>query len=189
MTQINNNPNKQFYSNIEICSAYFYKESNTPTYVTKELSPELVKDTIRGFIGDQFKYIYGAKPHYCQLEILVDGFMLFNLHRNKSMLTNRNMLDQYLTNKSISIEENSYFLNIVLQIQKPHFISQDEMEYIRATGTMDGYGDNRDSDCDTDVDSGSDSDSDTGEPNNIDNLFNDLEKTITQMSSKFSKYI
>jgi hypothetical protein len=148
MTQINNNPNKQFYSNIEISSAYFYEGSDTPTYVTKELSPWLVKDTIRGFIGNQFKYIYGANPDPRQLEILVDGFMLFNLHKNKSMLTNKQMLDKYLNNKSISIEENSYFLNIVLQIQKPHFISQDEMEYIRATGTMDGYEDNSDSDTD-----------------------------------------
>jgi hypothetical protein len=113
--------------------------------------------------------------------MLVDGFMLFNLHKNKSMLTNRKMLNQYLNNKHISIEENSYFLHIVLQIQKPHFISQDEMEYIRATGTMDGYGDNRDSN--------SDSDSDADDPNNMDNLFNNLEKTVTQLSSKFSKYI
>ena len=183
MTQINNNPNKQFYSNTEISCAYFYDASNNPTYVTKELSPSLVKDTIRGFIGDQFKYIYGANVDTSKLEMLVDGFMLFNLHKNKSMLTNRKMLNQYLNNKHISIEENSYFLNIVLQIQKPHFISQDEMEYIRATGTMDGYGDYRDSNSD------SDSDSDTDDPNNMDNLFNNLEKTVTQLSSKFSKYI
>lgn len=179
MTQINNDPNKQFYSNTEICCAYFYDASNNPTYVTKELSPSLVKDTIRGFIGDQFKYIYGANVDTSKLEMLVDGFMLFNLHKNKSMLTNRKMLNQYLNNKHISIEENSYFLHIVLQIQKPHFISQDEMEYIRATGTMDGYGDNRDSN----------SDSDTDDPNNMDNLFNNLEKTVIQLSSKFSKYI
>jgi len=181
MTQINNDPNKQFYSNTEICCAYFYDASNNPTYVTKELSPSLVKDTIRLFIGDQFKYIYGANIDPRNLEMLVDGFMLFNLHKNKSMLTNRKMLNQYLNNKGISIEENSYFLHIVLQIQKPHFISQDEMEYIRATGTMDGYGDNSDYD--------SDGDYDDNECDNIDKLFNNLEKTVTQLSSKFSKNI
>lgn len=170
MDQINNNPNIQFYS------TYFYNGSDSPTYVTKELSPWLVKDTIRGFIGDQFKYIYGAKPDPRNLKMLVDGFMLFNLHKNKSMLMNRNMLNQYLNNKSISIEENSYFLNIVLQIQKPHFISQDEMEYIRATGTMDGYGEDINND-----------DSDTNEPNNIDKLFDNLEKTVNQISTKFKR--
>jgi hypothetical protein len=113
--------------------------------------------------------------------MLVGGFMLFNLHKNKSMLTNRKMLNQYLNNKHISIEENSYFLHIVLQIQKPYFISQDEMEYIRATGTMDGYGDNSDYD--------SDGDYDDNECDNIDKLFNNLEKTVTQLSSKFSKNI
>jgi hypothetical protein len=142
MDQLNNNPNIKFYS------TYFYNGSDSPTYVTKELSPWLVKDTIRDFIGDQFKYIYGARPNPNNLEMLVDGFMLFNLHKNKSMLMDRNMLNQYLNNKGISVEENSYFLNIVLQIQKPHFISQDEMEYIRATGTMDGYSDHNDSDSD-----------------------------------------
>jgi hypothetical protein len=174
MDQINNNPKIQFYS------TYFYDGSDSPTYVTKELSLWLVKDTIRGFIGDQFKYIYGARPDPRQLEMLVDGFMLFNLHKNKSMLMNRNTLNQYLNNKHISIEETSYFLNIVLQIQKPHFISQDEMEYIRATGTVDGYGDYSRDDSD---------DSDTDESNNIDILFDNLEKTIGQLSSKISKNI
>ena len=109
MDQINNN------SNIQFSSTYFYDGSDTPTYVTKELSPWLVKDTIRGFIGDQYKYIYGGNPSPCGLETLVDGFMLFNLHKNKAMLTNRKMLNKYLNNKGISIEENSYFLNIVFK--------------------------------------------------------------------------
>ena len=43
MDQINNNPNIKFYS------TYFYNGSDSPTYVTKELSPLAGKRYYSGF--------------------------------------------------------------------------------------------------------------------------------------------
>jgi hypothetical protein len=121
-------------------STYFYDGSDSsPTSVTKELSSGLVTDTIREFIFKQYRYIYSVNPEQSILETLVNGFMLFNLYKNTDMLKNKKRLNEYINDKNTSREEILYFLDIVIQIQKPYFLTQDEVDHIRAIGTLDGY--------------------------------------------------
>ena len=46
-----------------------------------------------------------------------------------------------VNNKSNSIEEIDYFLNIFLYNQRPKFLSFDEHEYLRAYGDLEGFND------------------------------------------------
>jgi hypothetical protein len=64
--------------------------------------------------------------------MMVDGFMLFNLHRNRDMLKSREALIKYINDPKISMEEKDYFKDIVLYTQKPAFFTSDEIEQIRA---------------------------------------------------------
>jgi hypothetical protein len=121
-----------------ITSTFFFDDVNnndnyySPTYVDKELTPFLMVNTIRENIIDQYKYNLGAKPTEKNLQIMVDGFMLFNLHRNRDMLKSREALIKYINDPKISMEEKDYFRNIVLYTQKPAFFTSDEIEQIRA---------------------------------------------------------
>ena len=105
---------------------------NNPTYIDKELTPFLMVNTIRENIIDQYKYNLGEKPTEKNLQIMVDGFMLFNLHKNRDMLKSREALIKYINDPKISLEEKDYFKNIVLYTQKPAFFTSDEIEQIRA---------------------------------------------------------
>ena len=125
---------------IKIDATYFF-EDTTPTIVKKELSPRIVIDTIRNFIADQYEYTFGAKPDLCILEELLDGFLLFNLHKNKYMLKSKEALLKYVNDKSISWEERTYFLDIFLYNQRPKFLSFDEHEYLRSCGDLKGFND------------------------------------------------
>ncbi len=124
----------------EVTSTYFFEE-NTPTIINKQLSSFIVIDTIRNFIAHQFEYTFGAKPATNNLEMLVDGFLLFNLHKNKYMLKNKEALLIYVNDKSISVEEKEYFLHIFLFNQQPKYLSIDEHEYLRACGDLEGFND------------------------------------------------
>ena len=126
---------------IKIDATYFF-EDTTPTIVKKELSTRIVIDTIRNFIADQYEYTFGAKPDLCILEELLDGFLLFNLHKNKYMLQSKEALLKYVNDKSISWEERTYFLDIFLYNQRPKFLSFDEHEYLRSCGDLKGFNDN-----------------------------------------------
>ena len=101
---------------IKIEATYFF-EDTTPTIVKKELSPHIVIDTIRNFITDQYEYTFGEKPDLRILEGLLDGFLLFNLHKNKYMLQSKEALLKYVNDKTISWEERTYFLDIFLYNQ------------------------------------------------------------------------
>jgi hypothetical protein len=52
------------------------------------------------------------------------------------MLNSKEQLLKYINNGSISIEEKGYFLDIFLYKQKPSFLTLDELENIRAFGTL-----------------------------------------------------
>lgn len=125
-----------------VTSTFFFNDANnnnnynSPTYVDKELTPFLMVNTIRENIIDQFKYNFGAKPAEKNLQMMVDGFMLFNLHRNRDMLKSRESLIKYINDPKISMEEKDYFQNIVLYTQKPAFFTSDEIEEIRAVGKL-----------------------------------------------------
>lgn len=121
-----------------ITSTFFFDDVNnndnyySPTYVDKELTPFLMVNTIRENIIDQFKFNFGVKPTEYNLQMMVNGFMLFNLHRNRDMLKSREALIKYINDPKISMEEKDYFRNIVLYTQKPAFFTSDEIEQIRA---------------------------------------------------------
>ena len=120
-----------------VTSTFFFNDNNNdnyinPTYIDKELTPFLMVNTIRENIIDQYKYIFGEKPVEKNLQMMVDGFMLFNLHRNRDMLKSREALIKYINDPKISLEEKDYFKNIVLYTQKPAFFTSDEIEQIRA---------------------------------------------------------
>jgi hypothetical protein len=123
---------------INIEATYFY-ENNKPTNVTKEISPLIVIDTIRNYISEQYEYTFPAKPNSAILESLVDGFILFNLHKNKYMIKSKEALLKYVKDRSIAIQEKEYFLHIYLHNQRPNFLSYDEHEYLRACGDLDGF--------------------------------------------------
>jgi hypothetical protein len=121
-----------------VTSTFFFNDINNndnyinPTYIDKELTPFLMVNTIRENIIDQYKYIFGVKPVEKNLQMMVDGFMLFNLHRNRDMLKSREALIKYINDPKISLEEKDYFKDIVLYTQKPAFFTSDEIEQIRA---------------------------------------------------------
>ena len=125
---------------IDVNATYFF-ESETPTIIKKQLSSCIVTDTIRNCIANQYESTFGEKPDLQVLESMVGGFLLFNLHKNKYMLKSKEELLHYVNNKSNSIEEIDYFLNIFLYNQRPKFLSFDEHEYLRAYGDLEGFND------------------------------------------------
>jgi len=125
---------------IVLNATYFYEDLN-PTFVKKELSPYIIIDTIRNHISEQYECTFGAKPDSRILESNVDGFMLFNLHKNKYMLKSKGALLNYVNDKAISAEEKNYFLDIFLYTQRPKFLTFDEHEYLRACGDLVGFND------------------------------------------------
>ena len=131
---------RRFTNMIKFDATYFF-EGDTPTIVKKELSPHILIDTIRNSIAQQYEYTFGAKPDLRILEGLLDGFLLFNLHKNKYMLKSKEALLKYVNDKSVSFEEREYFLNIFLYNQRPKFMSFNEHEYLRACGDLEGFND------------------------------------------------
>ena len=125
-----------------VTSTFLFNDVNNndnyinPTYVEKELTPFLMVNTIRENIIDQYKYIFGEKPVEKNLQMMVDGFMLFNLHKNRDMLKSRENLINYVNDTRISLEEKMYFEDIILYTQKPSFFTSDEIEQIRAVGNL-----------------------------------------------------
>ena len=127
-----------------ITSTFFYDEDGcdnckNPTFINKEFSTSIIIDTIRESITSQHLHTFGAKPHHSNLESLVDGFVLFNLHKNKNMLKSKDELLKYINNSSVSLEEKLYFKDIFLYNQRPKFLTFDEHEYIRTCGNLNEY--------------------------------------------------
>ena len=125
---------------IKFQATYFF-EGDTPTIVKKELSPYIVIDTIRNSISQQYEYTFGVKPDLRILESLLDGFIFFNLHKNKYMLKSKEALLNYVNDNSVPYEERGYFLDIFLYNQRPKFLTFDEHEYLRDCGDLEGFDD------------------------------------------------
>ena len=123
----------------KIDATYFYGKNEPPTIVKKEFSTCIIFQTIAEDISSQYKFTFGVEPFPLVLNSLIDGFVLFNLHKNKYMLKSKDALLKYMNDRSISIEEKDYFQDIVLYKQRPKFLTFDEHEYIRACGSLDGY--------------------------------------------------
>ena len=123
-----------------INSTFFYdNDFQNPIIIKKEFSTSTIINTIREFISSQYLYTFRVKPPERQLDMLVDGFVLFNLHKNKYMLNNKDELVKYMNDTSISLEEKTYFSDFFLYNQRPKFLTFDEHEYIRSCGNLDGY--------------------------------------------------
>lgn len=122
-----------------VYATYFYDAPDNPVMVKKEFSSFIIVDTIRDFISDQYFYIFGYHPEPTQLNTLVDGFILFHLHKNKYMLKSKDALLKYIEDKSIAHEEIYYFINFYLYNQKPLFLNINELEYIKSCGSLDGF--------------------------------------------------
>lgn len=168
---------------VTIDSTYFYdggcNNCENPTIIRKEFSTGIIFNTIRESISNQYEHTFGAKPDYRILNTLVDGFVLFNLHKNKNMLKSKDELLKYINNKSISIEEKTYFTDIFLYNQRPMFLTFDEHEYIRSCGNLDEYHescmDEEDDDYDDDIDIG--------------RLLDNIENTVSIISNNYSALI
>jgi hypothetical protein len=123
-----------------INSTFFYdNDFENPTIIKKDFSTTIILDTIRESISSQHLYTFGVKPPENQLDVFVDGFVLFNLHKNKYMLNSKDELLKYMNNTDISLEEKTYFSDIFLYIQRPRFLTFDEHEYIRTCGNLNEY--------------------------------------------------
>ena len=122
---------------IKFNATYFF-EDMVPTIVKKELSPHIIIDIIRNFIANQYEYTFGAKPDLCVLEGLLEGFLLFNLHKNKYMLKSKEALLKYVNDKSVAHQETTYFLDIFLYSQRPKFLTLDEHEKLISFGVLEG---------------------------------------------------
>ena len=111
-------------------------EYSTPIIVEEEMS---ARDAIREFVQYQAMYVFGMPQDEHILNLIVDGFFLFNLRKDKYMLNSKDDLLKYCKDNSVPFEEKMYFDNIFLYNYRPEFLTDDEHEYIRACGDLDRY--------------------------------------------------
>jgi len=149
----------------------YYYETESPICINKDLSIGVIIDTIRENIISQYQHIFGVKPADHILKMCVNGFMLFNLHKNKNMLTSKTELLKYVNNNSISLDEKTYFTDIFLFNQRPEFLTPDEHEYIRACGDLDGF------------------EYDDKNEDDIVDLFDNIENTVSIISNMYNNLI
>ena len=107
-----------------------------PIIVEKEMS---ASDAIREFVQCQSMHIFGMPQAEHILNLIVNGFFLFNLRKDKYMLNSKDDLLKYCKDNSVPFEEKMYFDTIFLYNQRPDFLTDDEHEYIRACGDLDDY--------------------------------------------------
>jgi chromatin remodeling complex protein RSC6 len=111
-------------------------EHINPIIVEEEMSP---RDAIREFVQCQAMHIFGMPQAEHILNLIVNGFFLFNLRKDKYMLNSKDDLLKYCKDNSVPFEEKMYFDDIFLYNQRPEFLTRDEHEYIRAMGDLDDY--------------------------------------------------
>ena len=111
-------------------------EHLNPIIVEEEMS---TRNAISEFVQYQAMYIFGMPQAEHIVDLIVNGFFLFNLRKDKYMLKSKDDLLKYCKDNSVSFEEKMYFDNIFLYNYRPDFLTDDEHEYIRACGDLDGY--------------------------------------------------
>jgi hypothetical protein len=97
------------------------------------------RKAIREFAQNHGMSIFGLQQADHILNAVVDGFILFNLRKDKYMLNSKEELLQYCKDENVTLQEKLYFWNIFLYDQRPRFLTYDEHEYIRSCGDLDGY--------------------------------------------------
>ena len=110
-------------------------ESN-PTNIETESQERIA---IREFVQCQAMHIFRMPQAEHIAKLIVDGFILFNLRKDKYMLKSKDELLKYCKDESVRLEEKMYLWDIFLYNQRPYFLSDDEHEYIRAMGDLDGF--------------------------------------------------
>jgi hypothetical protein len=121
------------------------KYETNPTNIETE-SQE--RTAIREFVQNQIIHTFGATHAEYIMNAIVEGFILYNLRKDKYMLNSKDELLQYCKDTSITIQEKLYFWDIVLYNQRPKFLTSNEHQYISDCGDLDGYDEDED-DCDT----------------------------------------
>jgi hypothetical protein len=111
-------------------------EHLNPIIVEEEMS---TRNAICEFVQYQAMYIFGMPQAEHIADLIVNGFFLFNLRKDKYMLNSKDDLIKYCKDNSVPFEEKMYFDNIFLYNYRPDFLTDDEHEYIRAMGDLDGY--------------------------------------------------
>ena len=117
-------------------------ESN-PTNIETESQERIA---IREFVQCQAMHIFRMPQAEHIAKLIVDGFILFNLRKDKYMLKSKDELLKYCKDESVRLEEKMYLWDIFLYNQRPYFLSDDEHEYIRAMGDLDGFEEEEDDD-------------------------------------------
>lgn len=97
------------------------------------------RKAIREFAQNHAMSIFGLPQADHILNAIVDGFILFNLRKDKYMLNSKDELLQYCKDENVTLQEKLYFWDIFLFDQRPRFLTDDEHEYIRSCGDLDGY--------------------------------------------------
>ena len=97
------------------------------------------RKAIREFAQNYAMNIFGLPQADHILNAIVDGFILFNLRKDKYMLNSKEELLQYCKDENVTLQEKLYFWDIFLFDQRPRFLTDDEHEYIRSCGDLDGY--------------------------------------------------
>lgn len=98
---------------------------------------EVIMNGIHSFVLSQLKH-NNNDPNDEDVRMVTNGFILFNQHTNRDMLTSREKLREYLNDNTISIEERKYVSDILLYIQKPNFLTDYELERGRALARIGG---------------------------------------------------
>jgi hypothetical protein len=111
-------------------------EHLNPIIVEEEMS---TRNAISEFVQYQAMYIFGMPQAEHIVDLIVNGFFLFNLRKDKYMLKSKDDLIKYCKDNSVPFEEKMYFDNIFLYNYRPDFLTDDEHEYIRECGDLDGY--------------------------------------------------
>lgn len=111
-------------------------EHLNPIIVEEEMS---TRNAICEFVQYQAMYIFGRPQAEHIVDFIVNGFFLFNLRKDKYMLNSKDDLIKYCKDNSVPFEEKMYFDNIFLYNYRSDFLTDDEHEYIRAMGDLDGY--------------------------------------------------
>jgi len=102
-------------------------------YTKKNLfSKGLILETIDNFINIQHQSIYGVPPHDSHIESLREGFLLFNINNKNTRFLDKQSIICFLNNPNVSEEEKKYFLDIYLQINKPHYLTKMNVENLRS---------------------------------------------------------
>ena len=140
--------NKDNMSCQTMCQLKKNYESN-PTNIETESQERIA---IREFVQNQIIHTFGATHAEYIMNAIVEGFILFNLRKDKYMLNSKDELLQYCKDTSVTIQEKLYFWDIFLYSQRPKFLTYYEHQYISDCGDLDGYGDKDEEDEDEDED-------------------------------------